>query len=175
QRFSIRKYHIGAASVLLGMTLAFGTGVVVNADGETNTAGTTSENVQPASDGTNSTTQQQSDNQGVNSSGVQTDNTTNSTANDQPAGDTGSASGQPVGTSRSADTGTQGDGSTNQPVAEPIMIIPSSASEPAPPGYVTVTFNKTPWDNGVTLGNQRGNSVRIFVKNTVTWGTLLND
>ncbi|HFR3660574.1 TPA: DUF1542 domain-containing protein, partial [Streptococcus suis] len=175
QRFSIRKYHIGAASVLLGMTLAFGTGVVVNADGETNTAGTTSENVQPASDGTNSTTQQQSDNQGVNSSGVQTDNTTNSTANDQPAGDTGSASGQPVGTSRSADTETQGDGSTNQPVAEPIMIIPSSASETAPQGYVTVTFNKTPWDNGVTLGNQRGNSVRIFVKNTVTWGTLLND
>ncbi|HEL2140779.1 TPA: YSIRK-type signal peptide-containing protein, partial [Streptococcus suis] len=54
QRFSIRKYHIGAASVLLGMTLAFGTGVVVNADGETNTAGTTSENVQPASDGTSS-------------------------------------------------------------------------------------------------------------------------
>ncbi|HEP1809049.1 TPA: DUF1542 domain-containing protein, partial [Streptococcus suis] len=123
----------------------------------------------------NSTTQQQSDNQGVNSSGVQTDNTTNSTANDQPAGDTGSASGQPVGTSRSADTETQGDGSTNQPVAEPIMIIPSSASETAPQGYVTVTFNKTPWDNGVTLGNQRGNSVRIFVKNTVTWGTLLND
>ncbi|HEL2438268.1 TPA: DUF1542 domain-containing protein, partial [Streptococcus suis] len=56
-----------------------------------------------------------------------------------------------------------------------IIKIPSSASEKAPQGYVTVTFNKTPWDNGVTLGNQRGNSVRIFVKNTVTWGTLLND
>ncbi|HEL2005272.1 TPA: DUF1542 domain-containing protein, partial [Streptococcus suis] len=176
QRFSIRKYHIGAASVLLGMTLAFGTGVVVNADGETNTAGTTSENVQPASDGTNSTTQQQSDNQGVNSSGVQTDNTTNSTANDQPAGDTGSASGQPVGTSRSADTGTQGDGSTNQPVAEPIMIIPSSASEPAPPGYVTVSFNGHDFTKGFTLGTQTGtSSVKVFVKNNVTWGELLND
>ncbi|HEM4954062.1 TPA: DUF1542 domain-containing protein, partial [Streptococcus suis] len=56
-----------------------------------------------------------------------------------------------------------------------IIKIPSSTSETAPQGYVTVTFNKTPWDNGVTLGNQRGNSVRIFVKNTVTWGTLLND
>ncbi|HEP1817824.1 TPA: DUF1542 domain-containing protein, partial [Streptococcus suis] len=176
QQFSIRKYHFGAASVLLGMTLAFGTGVVVNADGETNTAGTTSENVQPASDGTNSTTQQQSDNQGVNSSGVQTDNTTNSTANDQPAGDTGSASGQPVGTSRSADTGTQGDGSTNQPVAEPIMIIPSSASEPAPPGYVTVSFNGHDFTKGFTLGTQTGtSSVKVFVKNNVTWGTLLND
>ncbi|WP_170244279.1 DUF1542 domain-containing protein, partial [Streptococcus suis] len=157
-------------------TLAFGTGVVVNADGETNTAGTTSENVQPASDGTNSTTQQQSDNQGVNSSGVQTDNTTNSTANDQPAGDTGSASGQPVGTSRSADTGTQGDGSTNQPVAEPIMIIPSSASEPAPPGYVTVSFNGHDFTKGFTLGTQTGtSSVKVFVKNNVTWGELLND
>ncbi|HEL1895806.1 TPA: DUF1542 domain-containing protein, partial [Streptococcus suis] len=176
QRFSIRKYHIGAASVLLGTTLVLGAGVVVNADGETNTAGTTSENVQPASDGTNSTTQQQSDNQGVNSSGVQTDNTTNSTANDQPAGDTGSASGQPVGTSRSADTGTQGDGSTNQPVAEPIMIIPSSASEPAPPGYVTVSFNGHDFTKGFTLGTQTGtSSVKVFVKNNVTWGELLND
>ncbi|HEM6413740.1 TPA: DUF1542 domain-containing protein, partial [Streptococcus suis] len=134
------------------------------------------ENVQPASDGTNSTTQQQSDNQGVNSSGVQTDNTTNSTANDQPAGDTGSASGQPVGTSRSADTGTQGDGSTNQPVAEPIMIIPSSASEPAPPGYVTVSFNGHDFTKGFTLGTQTGtSSVKVFVKNNVTWGELLND
>ncbi|HEM6023668.1 TPA: DUF1542 domain-containing protein, partial [Streptococcus suis] len=176
QRFSIRKYHIGAASVLLGTTLVLGTGTIVGAETGVNGDGASNGQIVPGNGtGTSDGTQPQGDNQGNNSSGVQTGNTTNSTANDQPAGDTGSASGQPVGTSRSADTGTQGDGSTNQPVAEPIMIIPSSASEPAPQGYVTVTFNKTPWDNGVTLGNQRGNSVRIFVKNTVTWGTLLND
>ncbi|HEP1797834.1 TPA: DUF1542 domain-containing protein, partial [Streptococcus suis] len=134
------------------------------------------ENVQPASDGTNSTTQQQSDNQGVNSSGVQTGNTTNSTANVQPAGDTGSASGQPVGTSRSADTGTQGDGTTNQPVADPIMIIPSSASDPAPSGYVTVTFAAAnQYAKGFTLGTQTGKSVKVFVKENVKWGELLND
>ncbi|HEM2793734.1 TPA: DUF1542 domain-containing protein, partial [Streptococcus suis] len=178
QRFSIRKYHIGAASVLLGTTLVLSAGTIVSA--ETGVTGDGASNGQivnndGTSDGTNSTTQPQGDNQGDNSSGVQTGNTTNSTANVQPAGDTGSASSQPVGTSRSADTGTQGGGSTNQPVDEPIMIIPSSASETAPPGYVTVSFNGHDFTKGFTLGTQTGQSVKVFVKNTVTWGELLDD
>ncbi|NQM05116.1 DUF1542 domain-containing protein, partial [Streptococcus suis] len=180
QRFSIRKYHIGAASVLLGTTLVLGTGAIVGAETGVN-GGTSNGQIVPGngtgtSEGTTSTTQQQSDNQGNNSSGVQTGNTTNSTANVQSAGDTSSASGQPVGTSRSADTGTQGGGSTNQPVDEPIMIIPSSASETAPPGYVTVSFNGHDFTKGFTLGTQTGtSSVKVFVKNTVTWGELLDD
>ncbi|WP_142352622.1 DUF1542 domain-containing protein, partial [Streptococcus suis] len=181
QRFSIRKYHIGAASVLLGTTLVLGTGMIVGAETGVNGDGASNGQIVPGngtgtSDGTTSTTQQQSDNQGNNSSGVQTGNTTNSTANVQSAGDTSSASGQPVGTSRSADTGTQGGGSTNQPVDEPIMIIPSSASEQAPKGYVTVTFaaaNK--YAKGFTLGNQTGSSVKVFVKENVKWGELLDD
>ncbi|HFR3896871.1 TPA: DUF1542 domain-containing protein, partial [Streptococcus suis] len=177
QRFSIRKYHIGAASVLLGTTLVLGTGTIVGAETGVNGDGASNEQIVPVSnDGISDGTQPQGDNQGNNSSGVQTGNTTNSTANVQPAGDTGSASSQPVGTSRSANTGTQGDGSTNQPVAEPIMIIPSSASEPAPPGYVTVSFNGHDFTKGFTLGTQTGtSSVKVFVKNNVTWGELLND
>uniref|UniRef100_UPI0011564F0C DUF1542 domain-containing protein n=1 Tax=Streptococcus suis TaxID=1307 RepID=UPI0011564F0C len=178
QRFSIRKYHIGAASVLLGTTLVLGTGMIVGAETGVNGDGASNGQIvnnDGTSDGTNSTTQPQADNQGVNSSGVQTGNTTNSTANDQSANDTSSASGQPVGSSRSADTGIQGDGSTNQPVAEPIMIIPSSASETAPQGYVTVTFKGNQFTKGFTLGTQAGKSVKVFVKNTVTWGTLLDD
>ncbi|WP_043027283.1 YSIRK-type signal peptide-containing protein, partial [Streptococcus suis] len=180
QRFSIRKYHIGAASVLLGMTLVLSAGTIVSAETGVNGDGTSNEQTLPVndagtSDGTNSTTQQQSDNQGNNSSGVQTGNTTNSTANVQPADDTGSASSQPVGTSRSANTGTQGDGTTNPTVAEPIMIIPSSASEKAPKGYVTVTFVGHKYTRGFTLGNQTDSSVKVFVKNGVTWGTLLDD
>ncbi|WP_024409731.1 DUF1542 domain-containing protein, partial [Streptococcus suis] len=180
QRFSIRKYHIGAASVLLGTTLVLGTGMIVGAETGVN-GGTSNGQIVPGngtgtSDGTTSTTQQQSDNQGNNSSGVQTGNTTNSTANVQSAGDTSSASGQPVGTSRSADTGTQGGGSTNQPVDEPIIKIPSSASEQAPKGYVTVSFNGHDFTKGFTLGTQTGtSSVKVFVKNTVTWGELLDD
>ncbi|HEM5159643.1 TPA: DUF1542 domain-containing protein, partial [Streptococcus suis] len=61
------------------------------------------------------------------------------------------------------------------PVANPIMIIPSSASEQAPSGYVTVTFNGHDFTKGFTLGNQKGNSVKVFVKNNVKWGELLND
>ncbi|WP_322471658.1 DUF1542 domain-containing protein [Streptococcus suis] len=180
QRFSIRKYHIGAASVLLGMTLVLSAGTIVSAETGVNGDGTSNEQTLPVndagtSDGTNSTTQQQSDNQGNTSSGVQTGNTTNSTANVQPADDTGSASSQPVGTSRSANTGTQGDGTTNPTVAEPIMIIPSSASEKAPKGYVTVTFVGHKYTRGFTLGNQTDSSVKVFVKNGVTWGTLLDD
>ncbi|HEL1618499.1 TPA: DUF1542 domain-containing protein, partial [Streptococcus suis] len=180
QQFSIRKYHFGAASVLLGMTLVLSTGAIVGAETGVNGDGTSNEQVlhvndAGTSDGTNSPMQQQSDNQGNNSSGVQTDNTTNSTANDQSASDKGSASSLQVGTSRSADTGTQEDGRTNPPVAEPIMIIPSSASETAPQGYVTVTFKGNQYTKGFTLGAQTGKSVKVFVKNTVTWGTLLND
>uniref|UniRef100_UPI00129050E0 DUF1542 domain-containing protein n=3 Tax=Streptococcus suis TaxID=1307 RepID=UPI00129050E0 len=177
QRFSIRKYHIGAASVLLGTTLVLGTGMIVSAETGVNGDGASNGQIVPGNGtGTSDGTQPQGDNQGNNSSGVQTGNTTNSTANVQPAGDTGSASGQPVGTSRSADTGTQGDGSTNQPVAEPNMIIPSSASETAPQGYVTVTFAAANiYAKGFTLGNQKGNSVKVFVKNNVKWGELLND
>ncbi|HFU3791809.1 TPA: DUF1542 domain-containing protein, partial [Streptococcus suis] len=174
QRFSIRKYHIGAASVLLGTTLVLGTGAIVGA--ETGVNGDGSSNGQIVNnDGTSDGTQPQGDNQGDNSSGVQADNKTNPTANDQSAGDTSSASGQPVGSSRSADTGTQEGGMTNQPVAEPIMIIPSSASETAPQGYVTVTFKGNQFTKGFTLGTQAGKSVKVFVKNTVTWGTLLDD
>ncbi|MGQ7445785.1 DUF1542 domain-containing protein, partial [Streptococcus suis] len=177
QRFSIRKYHIGAASVLLGTTLVLGTGTIVSAETGVNGDGASNGQIVPGNGtGTSDGTQPQGDNQGVNSSGVQTGNTTNSTANVQPANDTGSASGQPVGTSRSADTGTQGGGSTNQPVDEPIMIIPSSASETAPPGYVTVSFNGHDFTKGFTLGTQTGtSSVKVFVKNTVTWGELLDD
>ncbi|MFI3159224.1 DUF1542 domain-containing protein, partial [Streptococcus suis] len=175
QRFSIRKYHIGAASVLLGTTLVLGTGTIVSAETGVN-GGTSNGQIVPGNGtGTSDGTQPQGDNQGNNSSGVQTGNTTNSTANVQPADDTGSASSQPVGTSRSANTGTQGDGSTNQPVDEPIMIIPSSASETAPQGYVTVTFKGHKYTRGFTLGTQTDSSVKVFVKENVTWGRLLDD
>ncbi|MGQ7557098.1 DUF1542 domain-containing protein, partial [Streptococcus suis] len=145
QRFSIRKYHIGAASVLLGTTLVLGTGMIVGAETGVNGDGASNGQIVPGngtgtSDGTTSTTQQQSDNQGNNSSGVQTDNTTNSTANDQSANDTGSASSQPVGTSRSANTGTQGDGSTNPTVDEPIIKFPTQANQTKPDGYQSVVF-----------------------------------
>ncbi|HEP1785683.1 TPA: DUF1542 domain-containing protein, partial [Streptococcus suis] len=179
QRFSIRKYHIGAASVLLGITLVLSAGTIVSAETGVNGDGASNGQIvnnDGTSDGTNSTTQPQADNQGVNSSGVQTGNTTNSTANDQSANDTSSASSQPVGTSRSANTGTQGDGTTNQPVDKPIMIIPSSASETAPSGYVTVTFAAAnQYAKGFTLGTQTGKSVKVFVKENVKWGELLND
>nr|WP_105149177.1 YSIRK-type signal peptide-containing protein [Streptococcus suis] len=125
QRFSIRKYHIGAASVLLGTTLVLGAGTIVGAETGVN-GGTSNGQIVPGNGtGTSDGTQPQGDNQGNNSSGVQTGNTTNSTANVQPADDTGSASSQPVGTSRSANTGTQGDGSTNQPVDEPVIKFPT--------------------------------------------------
>ncbi|HGK7344377.1 TPA: DUF1542 domain-containing protein, partial [Streptococcus suis] len=179
QRFSIRKYHIGAASVLLGTTLVLGTGAIVGAETGVN-GGTSNGQIVPGngtgtSEGTTSTTQQQSDNQGNNSSGVQAGNTTNSTANVQPANDTGSESGQPVVNPRTMALTPAGDGLTNQPVAEPIMIIPSSATATAPQGYVTVTFAGNQYINGFTLGEQTGPSVQVFVKNGVTWGTLLDD
>ncbi|HEM4251503.1 TPA: DUF1542 domain-containing protein, partial [Streptococcus suis] len=195
QRFSIRKYHIGAASVLLGMTLVLGTGTIVSAETGVNGDGASNGQIVPGngtgtSDGTTSTTQQQSDNQGNNSSGVQNDNTTNSTANVQPAGDTGPASSQPVGTSRSANTGTQGDGTTNQPVDEPVIKFPTSESDPVPNGYVLVSFQKPEYGSYVfnnlpgefpNATKQSINSrpiqleVRFWVKEGTTWGQLLED
>ncbi|MGU7819378.1 DUF1542 domain-containing protein, partial [Streptococcus suis] len=45
-----------------------------------------------------------------------------------------------------------------------------------PPGYVTVSFNGHDFTKGFTLGTQTGtSSVKVFVKNTVTWGRLLDD
>ncbi|WP_029179441.1 DUF1542 domain-containing protein, partial [Streptococcus suis] len=174
QRFSIRKYHIGAASVLLGTTLVLGTGTIVGAETGVNGDGASNGQIVPGNGtGTSDGTQPQGDNQGDNSSGVQTGNTTNSTANVQPAGDTGSESGQPVVNPRTM--ALTPDGLTNQPVAEPIMIIPSSATATAPQGYVTVTFAGNQYINGFTLGEQTGSSVQVFVKNDVTWGTLLDD
>ncbi|HEM4424280.1 TPA: DUF1542 domain-containing protein, partial [Streptococcus suis] len=185
QRFSIRKYHIGAASVLLGMTLVLSAGTIVSAETGVNGDGASNEQTLPVndagtSDGTNSTTQQQSDNQGNNSSGVQNDNTTNSTANVQPAGDTGSASGQPVGTSRSADTGTQGGGSTNQPVDEPIIKFPTQDNQVQPAGYQKVEFS-TAYSTLVFEGKpgeiQNGKSKKFvfWVKTGTTWGALKRD
>ncbi|NQO34538.1 DUF1542 domain-containing protein [Streptococcus suis] len=176
QRFSIRKYHIGAASVLLGTTLVLGTGTIVGAETGVNGDGASNGQIVPGNGtGTSDGTQPQGDNQGDNSSGVQTGNTTNSTANVQPANDTGSESGQPVVNPRTMALTPVGDGSTNQPVDEPVIKFPTTVNDPVPEGYVTVTFNKSPWDKGLTLGNQSGNSVRIFVKNDVTWATLLSD
>ncbi|WP_153047621.1 DUF1542 domain-containing protein, partial [Streptococcus suis] len=57
-----------------------------------------------------------------------------------------------------------------------IVKIPSSASETAPQGYVTVSFNGTQYTKGFTLGTQTGtSSVQVFVKNDVTWGEVLDD
>ncbi|HFI2450367.1 TPA: DUF1542 domain-containing protein, partial [Streptococcus suis] len=191
QRFSIRKYHIGAASVLLGTTLVLSAGTIVSAETGVNGDGTSNGQIvnnDGTSDGTNSPMQQQSDNQGNNSSGVQADNKTNSTANVQPAGDTGSASSQPVGSSRSADTGTQGDGSTNQPVDEPIIKFPTSESDPVPNGYVLVAFIKPEYGAKYVFEGLPGEfpnapaqlielrklqlEVRFWVKEGTTWGQL---
>ncbi|NQN96305.1 DUF1542 domain-containing protein [Streptococcus suis] len=181
QRFSIRKYHIGAASVLLGTTLVLGTGTIVSAETGVNGDGASNEQIVPGNGtGTSDGTQPQGDNQGNNSSGVQTGNTTNSTANVQPAGDTGSASGQPVGTSRSADTGTQGGGSTNPTVDEPIIKFPTQDNQAQPAGYQKVEFS-TAYSTLVFEGNpgeiQNGNSktVVFWVKTGTTWGTLVKD
>ncbi|HFR3186947.1 TPA: DUF1542 domain-containing protein, partial [Streptococcus suis] len=187
QRFSIRKYHIGAASVLLGTTLVLGTGTIVGAETGVN-GGTSNGQIVPGNGtGTSDGTQPQGDNQGDNSSGVQNDNTTNSTANVQPAGDTGSASGQPVGTSRSADTGTQGGGSTNPTVDEPVIKFPTSESDPVPNGYVLVSFQKPEYGSYVfnNLPGEFPNApaqlierrklqleVRFWVKEGTTWGQL---
>ncbi|HEM4767827.1 TPA: DUF1542 domain-containing protein, partial [Streptococcus suis] len=181
QRFSIRKYHIGAASVLLGTTLVLGTGTIVGAETGVNGDGVSNEQIVPVSnDGISDGTQPQGDNQGVNSSGVQTGNTTNSTANVQPAGDTGSASSQPVGSSRSADTGTQGDGSTNQPVDEPVIKFPTQDDQRQPAGYQKVEFStylSTLVFEGKPGEIKNGNSKKVvfWVKTGTTWGALKRD
>ncbi|MFM0790912.1 DUF1542 domain-containing protein, partial [Streptococcus suis] len=189
QRFSIRKYHIGAASVLLGTTLVLGTGTIVGAETGVNGDGASNGQIVPGNGtGTSDGTQPQGDNQGVNSSGVQTGNTTNSTANVQPAGDTGSASSQPVGTSRSANTGTQGDGTTNQPVDEPVIKFPTTVNDPVPEGYVLVAFIKPESGAKYVFEGLPGEfpnapaqlielrklqlEVRFWVKKGTTWGQL---
>ncbi|HEL1839697.1 TPA: DUF1542 domain-containing protein, partial [Streptococcus suis] len=178
QRFSIRKYHIGAASVLLGTTLVLGTGMIVGAETGVNGDGASNGQIVPGNGtGTSDGTQPQGDNQGVNSSGVQTGNTTNSTANDQSANDTGSASSQPVGTSRSANTGTQGDGTTNQPVDEPIIKFPTQDDQRQPAGYQKVEF-RAAFSQLVFEGNPGeiyvGSEKRVvfWVLSGTTWGDL---
>ncbi|HEM6261442.1 TPA: DUF1542 domain-containing protein, partial [Streptococcus suis] len=180
QRFSIRKYHIGAASVLLGTTLVLGTGTIVGAETGVNGDGASNGQIVPGNGtGTSDGTQPQGDNQGNNSSGVQTGNTTNSTANDQPAGDTGSASSQPVGTSRSANTGTQGDGTTNPTVDEPIIKFPTQANQTKPAGYQSVEFYPSPslsdlvfYGNPGEITNGASKKVVFWVKTGTTWGEL---
>ncbi|MFI3126655.1 DUF1542 domain-containing protein [Streptococcus suis] len=184
QRFSIRKYHIGAASVLLGTTLVLGTGMIVGAETGVN-GGTSNGQIVPVNnDGISDGTQPQGDNQGNNSSGVQTGNTTNSTANVQPAGDTGPASGQPVGTLRSADTGTQGDGSTNQPVDESVIQFPTQDNQTPPAGYQSVLFHSSyvkldfegkPGEIEITRNGKPIQVVAFWVKTGTTWGTLKKD
>ncbi|HEL2140699.1 TPA: DUF1542 domain-containing protein, partial [Streptococcus suis] len=56
-----------------------------------------------------------------------------------------------------------------------IIKIPSSASEQAPKGYVTVTFAGHKYTRGFTLGTQTGSSVKVFVKENVKWRELLDD
>ncbi|HEM6238763.1 TPA: DUF1542 domain-containing protein, partial [Streptococcus suis] len=189
QRFSIRKYHIGAASVLLGTTLVLGTGTIVGAETGVNGDGASNGQIVPGNGtGTSDGTQPQGDNQGNNSSGVQTGNTTNSTANDQSANDTSSASGQPVVSSRSAGTGTQGDGSTNQPVDEPVIKFPTTVNDPVPEGYVLVAFIKPESGAKYVFEGLQGEfpnaparlierrklqlEVRFWVKEGTTWGQL---
>ncbi|MGQ7543445.1 DUF1542 domain-containing protein, partial [Streptococcus suis] len=184
QRFSIRKYHIGAASVLLGTTLVLGTGTIVGAETGVN-GGTSNGQIVPGNGtGTSDGTQPQGDNQGNNSSGVQTGNTTNSTANVQPADDTGSASGQPVGTSRSANTGTQGDGSTNQPVDESVIKFPTQDNQTPPAGYQSVLFHSSyvkldfegkPGEIKITRNGKPIQVVAFWVKTGTTWGALKRD
>ncbi|NQI48131.1 DUF1542 domain-containing protein, partial [Streptococcus suis] len=185
QRFSIRKYHIGAASVLLGTTLVLGTGTIVGAETGVNGDGASNGQIVPGNGtGTSDGTQQQSDNQGNNSSGVQNDNTTNSTANVQPAGDTGPASGQPVGSARSADTGTQGDGSTNPTVDESVIKFPTQDNQTQPAGYqrvvfyssfATLVFEDKPGEIVITRNGKPVKVVTFWVKTGTTWEKLKKD
>ncbi|HEM4283291.1 TPA: DUF1542 domain-containing protein, partial [Streptococcus suis] len=158
QRFSIRKYHIGAASVLLGMTLAFGTGVVVNADGETNTAGTTSENVQPASDGTSSAGTAEG------TAGITSDNT-------------GS-------TETVAYSASPADGTTNPTVDESVIKFPTQDNQVQPAGYQkvefstaysTLVFEGKPGEIEITRGRKQEKVVVFWVKTGTTWGALKRD
>ncbi|MEG3299933.1 DUF1542 domain-containing protein [Streptococcus suis] len=158
QRFSIRKYHIGAASVLLGMTLAFGTGVVVNADGETNTAGTTSENVQPASDGT--------------SSAGTAEGTAGTTSDNTGSTETVAYSASPA------------DGTTNPIVDESVIKFPTQDNQVQPAGYQkvefstaysTLVFEGKPGEIEITRGRKQEKVVVFWVKTGTTWGALKRD
>ncbi|HEL2219359.1 TPA: DUF1542 domain-containing protein [Streptococcus suis] len=189
QRFSIRKYHIGAASVLLGMTLVLSAGTIVSAETGVNGDGASNEQTLPVndagtSDGTNSTTQQQSDNQGNNSSGVQNDNTTNSTANVQPAGDTGSASGLKTKNPRTMVLKPEGDGSTNPTVDEPIIKFPTQDNQTQPAGYqrvvfyssfATLVFEDKPGEIVITRNGKPVKVVTFWVKTGTTWEKLKKD
>ncbi|NQL53562.1 DUF1542 domain-containing protein [Streptococcus suis] len=158
QRFSIRKYHIGAASVLLGTTLAFGTGVVVNADGETNTAGTTSENVQPASDGT--------------SSAGTAEGTAGTTSDNTGSTETVAYSASPA------------DGTTNPTVDESVIKFPTQDNQVQPAGYQkvefstaysTLVFEGKPGEIEITRGRKQEKVVVFWVKTGTTWGALKRD
>ncbi|MCK3959298.1 DUF1542 domain-containing protein, partial [Streptococcus suis] len=189
QRFSIRKYHIGAASVLLGMTLVLSAGTIVSAETGVNGDGASNEQTLPVndagtSDGTNSTTQQQSDNQGNNSSGVQNDNTTNSTANVQPAGDTGSASGLKTKTPRTMVLKPEGDGSTNPTVDESVIKFPTQDNQTQPAGYqrvvfyssfATLVFEDKPGEIVITRNGKPMKVVTFWVKTGTTWEKLKKD
>ncbi|MFX3718569.1 DUF1542 domain-containing protein, partial [Streptococcus suis] len=162
QRFSIRKYHIGAASVLLGMTLAFGTGVVVNADGETNTAGTTSENVQPASDGTSSA----------------------GTAEGTAEGTAGTTSDNTGSTETVAYSASPADGTTNPTVDESVIKFPTQDNQVQPAGYQkvefstaysTLVFEGKPGEIEITRGRKQEKVVVFWVKTGTTWGALKRD
>ncbi|WP_153047468.1 DUF1542 domain-containing protein, partial [Streptococcus suis] len=182
QRFSIRKYHIGAASVLLGMTLVLSAGTIVSAETGVNGDGASNGQILPGNGtGTSDGTQPQGDNQGVNSSGVQTGNTTNSTANDQSANDTGSASSQPVVNPRTMSLKPEGDGTTNPTVDEPIIKFPTQANQTKPDGYQSVEFYPVPGlanlnfegnPGEITSGNSK--KVVFWVKTGTTWGELKN-
>ncbi|HFR3939613.1 TPA: DUF1542 domain-containing protein, partial [Streptococcus suis] len=189
QRFSIRKYHIGAASVLLGMTLVLSAGTIVSAETGVNGDGASNEQTLPVndagtSDGTNSTTQQQSDNQGNNSSGVQNDNTTNSTANVQPAGDTGSASGLKTKNPRTMVLKPEGDGSTNPTVDESVIKFPTQDNQTQPAGYqrvvfyssfATLVFEDKPGEIVITRNGKPMKVVTFWVKTGTTWEKLKKD
>ncbi|NQJ20147.1 DUF1542 domain-containing protein [Streptococcus suis] len=185
QRFSIRKYHIGAASVLLGTTLVLGTGTIVSAETGVNGDGASNGQIVPVNnDGISDGTQPQGDNQGNNSSGVQTGNTTNSTANVQPAGDTGPASGQPVVNPRTMALTPEGDGLTNQPVDESVIKFPTQDNQTPPAGYQSVLFHSSyvkldfegkPGEIEITRNGKPIQVVAFWVKTGTTWGTLKKD
>ncbi|MGQ7424586.1 DUF1542 domain-containing protein [Streptococcus suis] len=185
QRFSIRKYHIGAASVLLGTTLVLGTGTIVGAETGVNGDGASNGQIVPGNGtGTSDGTQPQGDNQGDNSSGVQTGNTTNSTANDQSANDTGSASSQPVVNPRTMSLKPEGDGSTNQPVDESVIKFPTQDNQTPPAGYQSVLFHPSyvkldfegkPGEIEITRNGKPIQVVAFWVKTGTTWGTLKKD
>ncbi|MGQ7705304.1 DUF1542 domain-containing protein [Streptococcus suis] len=140
------------------MTLAFGTGVVVNADGETNTAGTTSENVQPASDGT--------------SSAGTAEGTAGTTSDNTGSTETVAYSASPA------------DGTTNPTVDESVIKFPTQDNQVQPAGYQkvefstaysTLVFEGKPGEIEITRGRKQEKVVVFWVKTGTTWGALKRD